>query len=78
MTGYYLYLVRIWSILFWDSENAFFFACEMQTIIMRITHRWCRSCGYRTYNETKHEPRHEKTYLRGFQPSPTKTGLYNH
>ena len=27
--------------------------------------------------KTLHEPRREKTYLRGFRPGPTQTGLYN-
>ena len=28
--------------------------------------------------DPQYEPRHEKTYLRGFRQGPTQTGLYDH
>ena len=35
-------------------------------------------CRLRYFQTVLNEPRCEKTGLRGFRPSPTQTGLYNH
>ena len=33
---------------------------------------------YMIFHKVPHEPRCEKTGLRGFRPGPTQTGLYSH